>query len=285
MFVAKVISKYDLQVLYEYMTERLREKTVEPVMRKEACGNCMEIYAERSQEERVRSLLAWGTAELIVREAERYAIYDMIKNGYAYFDTMEKVNLMHRVQTALLRTDGAGKQFLSRRKQLIANALLEYLKGKRYLNVEGFLRFRADDYLMTLEDFVDQTAEEFITVREYESFLELLRLFVERQERKVAHIHVVTKANGEHILLDEAGYAIVNREAEAFIEELDIGETEYDDMLLSALIILAPGAMTLHNVSAISPQLRRTLEQIFAGRVRLCGECALCRKGKDAYLH
>lgn len=285
MFVAKVISKYDLHVLYEYMAERLREKTAEPVMRAEPYGNCLEVYAERSQEERVRSLLAWGTAEWIVREAEHYEIYDMIKNGYACFDTMEKVKLMYRVQTALRRTDGAGNLFLRRRKQLIADALLEYLKGKRYLNVEGFLRFRADAYLMTLADFVDQTAEELITVREYESFLELLRLFVGMQERKAAHIHVVTKANGEHILLDESGYEIVSREAEAFIEELDIGETEYDDMLLSALIILAPGAMTLHNVSAISPQLRRTLEQIFAGRVRLCGECALCRKGKDAYLH
>lgn len=284
MFVAKVISKYDLRVLYEYMTDRLSGSPAETVMWEEPFGNCMEIYAERSQEKRVRSLLTLGTAELIIQEAEHYAIYDMIKNGYSCFDTMEKVKLMHRVQTALRRKDDAATWFLKRRKQLIENALLEYLNGKRYLNVEGFLRFRANDYLMELEDFVDRTAEEFITVREYESFLELLRLFVEMQEQKAAHIHVITKANGEHILLDEAGYEIVSREAEDFIAELDIGEEKYDDMLLSALIILAPGAMTLHNVSAISPQLRRTLEKIFAGRVRLCEECAFCRKGRDVHL-
>lgn len=284
MFVAKVISKYDLRVLYEYMNKHLSGSAAESVMWEESCGNCMEIYASAPQEERVRSLLARGTAELVIQEAEHYAIYHMIKNGYSCFDTMEKVNLMHRVQTALEQNDDAAKRFSEQRKQLVLDALRDYLDEKRYLNVEGFLRFRADAYWMALEDFVDQAAEEFITVREYESFLELLRLFVEMQERKAAHIHVITKANGEHILLDEAGYEIVSREAEDFIEELDIGETAYDDMLLSALMILAPAAMTLHNVSAISPQLRRTLEKIFAGRVRLCGECALCRKGRDVYL-
>ncbi len=285
MFVAEVISKHDLHTLYDFMNGHLQEVPAQIVMEEDGRGSCMKVYADAQNEERVRDLLAQGTSEFIIQELENSEIYHIIKNGYHFFDTFEKVELMQDVKKALDRNDVSGELFLIRRKKLIANAIMRYLQGKQILNVDGFVRFRAKEYLMELEDFIDQTADEFITMQEYESFLDLLRYFVSIQDQAVAHIHVVTRPSGEYLLLDGDGYEIISREVDEFIEDMDIGEREYDDILLSSLIVLAPGAITLHNPSFAPPQLRTTLEQIFTGRVKLCQECALCQMGRDTNLH
>ena len=285
MFVAEVISKHDLHALYDFMNGHLQEVPAQIVMEEDGRGSCMKVYTDAQNEVHVRNLLAQGTSEFIIQELENNEIYHIIKNGYHFFDTFEKVELMQDVKKALERSDVSGELFLIRRKKLIANAIMRYLNGKQSLNVDGFVRFRAKEYLMELEDFIDQTADEFITMQEYESFLDLLRYFVSIQEQAVAHVHVVTRVNGEYLLLDGDGYEIISSEVDEFIEDMDIEENEYDDILLSSLIVLAPGAITLHNPSFAPPQMISTLEQIFAGRVKLCRECALCQMGRDTNLH
>ncbi len=285
MFVAEVVSRHDLHALYDYMNGHLQGIPAQVKIEEDGRGNCMKVYTDPQNEERVRGLLAQGTSEFIIQNLENNEIYYIIKKGYHFFNTLEKVELMQDVKKALDKGDVSGELFLIRRKKLMTNAIMRYLQGKQILNVDGFIRFRAKDYLMELEDFIDQTADEFITLQEYENFLDLLRYFVSIQDQALAQIHVIARPDGEYRLLDSDGYEVVSRDVEEFMDDMEIEQTDYDDILLSSLIVLAPGNITIHNPCFVPAQLLTTLEQIFGKRIAYCRECALCQMGRDTNLH
>jgi hypothetical protein len=62
-----------------------------------------------------------------------------------------------------------------------------------------------------------------------------------------------------------------------FINEIPDGELNFDDLLVSTLITLAPKLITIHCISSFkNKELLETIKNVFTNRVLICNGCNLC---------
>lgn len=151
---------------------------------------------------------------------------------------------------------------------VIREKLEESFLEDDFLHVPGFVTFRLNGLRQDLEALADLCCEEWLAEREYDAFLQLLRSFVEVQPSDVEEVHFVTDEEGRHHIYGQDGEDLSFHCLEDFAEESMVEEAEYDDLMVSSLLSLAPKRVYLHNAQASSnPQLVETVKSIFAGRV------------------
>lgn len=225
----------------------------------------------------VRQGIAGALADVICREWEPRLLRRLIRSHYDDFSPGEQARILGYAQ-AHLREEaaGAGRAGMPRKTKVLAR-LQEYLERHNNVIVDGFVAFRLKDYLEELEDAVDRAVDDYILEREYEEFVRLLRHFVEAQEPRVDTVHVVPRDRGAFGLLDEAGASV----REALPPELaptETGDVEYEDVLISALITMAPRRIVLHGEvgEGDGQHAVETIERVFETRVGRCAGCERC---------
>ena len=113
--------------------------------------------------------------------------------------------------------------------------------------------------------------------REYKEFIRLLRYFVDIQEPKYDTIHVIAGFEDKYILLDEKKGEITNECIQEFVNEIQDGEINYDDLLVSTLITFAPRKIVIHCTGQIkNKELLETIKNVFSGKVFICNGCETC---------
>ena len=75
---------------------------------------------------------------------------------------------------------------------------------------------------------------------EYREFIRLLKYFVDIQEPKYENIHIIATNHGTYTLLDDRREEITNECIKEYLNEISESEINYDDLLVSSLITLAP---------------------------------------------
>ena len=115
-------------------------------------------------------------------------------------------------------------------------------------------------------------------------FIRLLRYFVDIQEPKVNEVNILLEKNSMFKLLDSEGKEIENEYLEGFCVELMSNSVNYEDLLISALITLAPKQLVIHlkmkkNLKKLLKPSKMFLEikLIIAGDV-LCVSLKRCNK-------
>lgn len=168
------------------------------------------------------------------------------------------------------------------RKQAVLLSMYDYLKEDSTMRIDGFVAFRLKEYEALLRQMAERLVEQYITHKEYEDFIDLLRYFVNIQENRPPLAHVAVQTGGGYTLYDEVGEDITARCFSDFLEgELLLTEEAYDDLLISVLITLAPRKIRVHNRNAIrNHELFSTIAQVFDGRIEYCDGCALCTKAE-----
>ncbi|HLV08789.1 MAG TPA: putative sporulation protein YtxC, partial [Halanaerobiales bacterium] len=161
------------------------------------------------------------------------------------------------------------------RKEGVIEHILNYLNKYQDLNLEGFVRFRLKDYLDDLKYAVERAVDEYIIEKEYNEFIDLLKYFVELQEPRIELVHVIKQENGSFEIMDKSGNRISNEYLEGYLSEMFEEQVEYEDLLISALINVAPLRIILH-LSA--EDTISTVKKIFGNRVELCLGCEICEK-------
>lgn len=215
-----------------------------------------------------RRRLAETVAELITTDVQRDTLTRLVAEHCSYLDEDEQVQVRTRAEELLLLAGGA--------RELVGSRLRDYLTDQTHLNLEGFVFFRLREYAEELEDAVDRAIDDFLLEREYREFIRLLKVFVEVQEPRLAHVHVVLDPGGGFRLIDDQGGVIHDEHLEGFVADLMDTEINYDDLLISTLITLAPAHITVHR--AVSPRrdALETIQGVFNDRVVLCGGCSRC---------
>ncbi len=171
--------------------------------------------------------------------------------------------------------------FMLRRKNIITKKIIEYLETSNEILLDGFVTFRLKDYMKELEDVVDKAVDDYLMEKEYKEFIRLLKYFVEIQEPKLDVVHVVGGYNNKYALLDEYGKEITNECIKDFVNEVSEGEINYDDLLVSSLITLAPNKIYIHKAKHIqNKELIETIGNVFIGKVVFCEGCELCLNHK-----
>jgi len=213
--------------------------------------------------------------DLIINKWQNKLLKDIIRENYYYFDEQEKGTIYDFAQKKL---DLCNENMESNRL-LILHKLSEYLSVNNNLVIDGFIRFRLKEYVSQLYEVADRAVDDFLIEREYKEFIELLRYFVEIQEPRADLVNVVLRTDGIFQLYDEANQAINSDYLRDFMIDLVENEINYEDLLISALITIAPKKIKFHTGNGELPESTiSTIQSVFVGRVSECSGCPLCNK-------
>ncbi|MGI6553771.1 MAG: sporulation protein YtxC [Bacillota bacterium] len=226
---------------------------------------------DRNTPDRLTSIVARMVSQLINEKYSLKFFEKLIASHYYYFKALERAQIMQKALDLMTEMDNQSR--LDRLQQKVN----EYLEANGNLIIEGFVNFRLHEYLDDLEGIVDQAVELYLAEKEYNEFILLLKYFVEMQDPRVDKVHVLLGSTGYFQLYDEDENIVHNDYLQSFVVDLVDTDINYEDLLISALITIAPQKIILH-----IPELDRmhstleTLKNVFANRISFCQGCIRC---------
>lgn len=271
--------------------ELLKDEGIDAILKKVNKGgnlywNCYVLdnknCHKKSSEEVMEIFLcciANALSDIIINFFEPKLIKKIIKNDYFYFSNDEQ-NLLYEYTLDILNfNELEGKYDLLcqiRRKSYVLHKILNYLSENSTIILDGFVRFRLKEYIMQLEVAVDEAVNEYLTNREYQEFIWLLRYFVDLQNPRIDLVHVVFKDN-KFYLFDRQINPIENDE---FLESIakENSEINIDDVMISTLINIAPKRIVIHGFKGSEKiEVINALYNIFEAKIVFCNCCDICR--------
>lgn len=243
-----------------------------------------------NQELMIRYYLARVISDFIVTEWELPLLNKIVNQHHNLVAWVERDQITQRAKKILDLTDLIQEDKTvalvanSNRRNWILKEVFHYLETNNELIIDGFLRFRLKKYLNQLRQAVDLAIDEVQQEKEYQEFIHLLRYFVQMQEPQVSQAHVILRPNGIFHIFDAQGKPVENEYQDSFLLEVVDNELNYEDLLLSALITLAPQQITLHTLE-IKRYLESigTIQRVFGGRVEICRGCERCQEQGQPY--
>lgn len=233
------------------------------------------IDFEQSSKFNIMEQIANIIADIVIDHLEKKFINSIIKHKYQHFssderDIIQEMTIDH-LNESITPDRRLGK--ILRREEIIRQ-ILKYFNQNHDLNIEGFVRFRLKDYINELKIAVERSVDDFIIEKEYNEFIDLLKYFVELQEPRISLVNVIQKEDNSFKILDDQSNAINNEYLEGYLAEMFEDEVEYEDLLVSALINVAPLKIILH---FHNQETEKAVKKIFGERVEVCSGCDLCK--------
>ncbi|MBA1334323.1 MAG: hypothetical protein HPY66_2172 [Firmicutes bacterium] len=228
--------------------------------------------------------IANAISDIIIEEMEKNILKKCIDLNYYYFNDEERVRILDFACKTLgsrgSDSDENGVYKLSRKARILQR-VLDYLDFNTNIIIDGFIRFRMKEYVTELEEAVDKAVEEYLMEREYNEFIKLLRYFVEIQEPKVSTVNILKNKDGSYTLIDEEGRTISNELLDDLAGEVLENNINYDDLLVSSLITIAPTKIVFHsNQISENSEVLDTVRKVFYQKVIMCHGCEMCRLKK-----
>ncbi|MBQ1820035.1 MAG: hypothetical protein II117_00390 [Clostridia bacterium] len=145
----------------------------------------------------------------------------------------------------------------SEESTVLREKLTDYLSRHRTLVLEGFLRFRMQEFLMLWELAVEQAAARVLMHKEYGELIDTLKRFVEGRVSRVGSLSVCIHADGTITLSDDN---------DVRIEYVDCAP----DGILNLLVNMAPVRLTVYDLSGNEKnRLTEAILKVFGDRVKL----------------
>lgn len=197
----------------------------------------------------------------ILDKFEKQLIYKITENEFPYAPDSDKRQIYNiALKNASPESDNIlNTMHYNRRKALIEESTLEYLKNNNRIIISGFVNFRLDEYKNELRKLCINAAEEFSAIREYDEFLDMLRFFVSVQMPKESLVHVVKRKETLRIL-NKYKKDITDRYSSEFAFSPE--DFTHEDIALSALISISPKAIIIHDKKE-SNKLYETIASVF----------------------
>jgi putative sporulation protein YtxC len=217
--------------------------------------------------------------EAIINNWEAKLIKKILKDNYFYLSEKERDAICKNALKLLQEEKGIlpGGFYKITRKNKVMRDVLEYLSTNDIINIDGVVNFRLHSYIKDLSETVERAIEMFITEREYNEFIKLLKYFVEIQECKVDVLHLMPTIEGKYLLLDGCKNKINGEFFEEIRADIGDGDINYDDLLISTLITISPRKIYLHNLNSfLNKELVKTITNVFSDRISICPGCELC---------
>lgn len=227
--------------------------------------------------ERIKTVLKTSVSQIladwIISNEEHRLINKIVSDNYFYFNHDERATVESNALRVLAGSSG--------RYKLIITRILDYLENHHELVLDGFLNFRLKDYRLQLSEVIDTVVDDFMMELEYKEFIRLLRYFVDVQEPREEEAHVVIKENNMFTLLDSHGQVINTELMEDMLLPRSTADSfdnlNYEDMLISTLITIAPRNIMVHSANRIKDKdLLDTIKTVFDNRVVVCKGCEMC---------
>lgn len=218
------------------------------------------------------NILSGIISDCILLFFEPILIKRSINLNYFYFDDFEKKTIEKICYDTISIDEDDNLKF--RKDEIWAN-VLRYLSENKSMILDGFVNFRLDNYLTTIDDIVDYSVSKYIVEKEYTEFINLLKLYIESKECETKLVHLVY-ANGESILLDE-NRKIISLNDDIFnakyLSDISFSSNDY---ALNALLTLLPERIEIH-IIGYEDEFVDTLKLVFGTRIFICRDCNICR--------
>ncbi len=222
-------------------------------------GNATDLFLNK-----ISVLLSY----VVIDFYEPLLIKNLINLNYFYFSPEEKKDIYNLCLTNI--------DFSNSIKMLniISNAFYKYYLENNYVILDGFIRFRLNDYIKELDCVVDMCVNKFIIDREYNEFISLLKVYIQTTLPNSDVIHLIYK-NQESILLDSSKNIIkFNNELskQKYLSDISFSS---NDLALNSLLTLLPNKLYIHLLDG-EDDFINTLKLIFESKVYICTDCDLC---------
>ena len=233
--------------------------------------------ASRQDAADLRRTIAGVVGAWIVERNEPERLERMVGMRYPYLDVDERRRITLAAQGRLAAAPAPGPV----RRQRITQRVHDYLERTQTLVIEGFCTFRLQDEQSELMELVEQVADGVLAEREYQEFVALLRHVVESQPLRSEEIHCSFDAHGGLSLRDAQGEDVGRHCLEDLTREAAVRGLGVEDLLVSALITLAPRQLCLHLPGgaggAVSPDTLGILRAVFESHLAVCAGCGRCQ--------
>ena len=171
------------------------------------------------------------------------------------------------------------------RKNRIAHRILDYIHSNPLMVVEGFINFCLQDYLTEIRFAVELAVEELKNEKEYNDFVTLLRYFVDTQVPKIHEVNIMMDEKGVFNLWDGSGIKIEENYMSYYLDDMLLNEINFDDVLISILITIAPRRIILHNALDLGSEPVETIKKVFKEKIRMCTGCERCHTHPNKNTH
>ncbi|AGB41983.1 YtxC-like family protein [Halobacteroides halobius DSM 5150] len=260
----------------------LREDGIEIEINRIVENNIVFFECKYKEEEQFsidifREYIANALSDIIINYFESDLLDKILKNNYNYFSTEEKEIILEMAYDRLnFLVSQDNEEIISKiqRKNKVLLEIIDYLKSEDEFILEGFIRFRLKDYLAELKLAIEGAVEDYMVERENQEFIYLLKSFIDNQTTKNELVNVIKTKNGNFQLLDSNGIVLENIFLDEYILQMVDDKLHDEDLLISALISIAPKEIIIHFDKPIS--IIKTLKKIFTDRISICLGCNYC---------
>lgn len=223
--------------------------------------------------------IASGISDIVLELYQEKIIEKILNERYFYLNNEEKNKIKKSTLEYLDNNDyitTEGIMYKISKKAKVLKSILEYLDFSNEINIEGFVNFRLKFFIDMIEEAIDKTIEDFIIEKEYKEFIKILQYFVDIQEPKIDLINVVLRKE-QYNLYDKNSKVIKNDFMEEIADEMLEHDMNYDDLLISSLITIAPSKIVIHaDDDNKENQVIEVIENIFENKTTVCEGCELC---------
>lgn len=212
--------------------------------------------------------------KVILNFYETYKLKELINIHYFYFSDSEKKNILENCKEIL-------KNEISKREdcnQLIYVELLKYVIDNKSIYLDGFVNFRLYKYMSVLDELVDSAVNNYIIEREYNEFIDLLKVYINSKESKFDVLHLIYM-NNESILIDDDKNIISVDENILNATYLSDISFSSNDFTLNTLLSLLPKQIIIHIIDC-EDEFINTIKLIFGNKVSICKDCSICNTYK-----
>lgn len=218
-------------------------------------------------------------AGYVLDQLESGILRDLIVREFHYHDPND-VALIEGYCKQFLFYEGesliSSDEIKNRRSAKIGTGVADYLREHTLLVLDGFLRFRLQEYVDEMREVVEYAVDEFVMDKQYQEFISLLKYFVYIQEAKIPAAHLVHKGGHEFLILNDQWEPIDTSALDgSFTLEVLDKDINLEDMIVSTLITVSPQTIYIHTREPDLPVIN-TITQIFEDRSTVCSYCRRC---------
>jgi putative sporulation protein YtxC len=205
--------------------------------------------------------------DIIIENLQIRHLVKLLKQDYCFLSEKEQCDILVRVLKKLWYGADGNRNDLNAIKKDVQKRLYDILNdGIEEIVLEGFMRFRMRNYLEVWEKELQLSVEDYIRQKEYDEFIEILRLFVKIRVPREQQVHIIAD-------LTINDYLITNGNLMKLKIKFVGVETNKEDALLSALVNIAPTKIVIHNKDRFwDAKILETIKDVFENRVEFSEE-------------
>ena len=213
--------------------------------------------------------------DTILKFYKEKMIKKIINFDYFYFEEYEKKII---IQNCCEIIESSEYEQISKEKEYIHEAVLQYVIENKSMILEGFVNFRIKEYIKYLDSIVDIAVNKYIIEKEYNEFISLLRMYINSKKSNIKNLHLIYGKSELTILDENKNIVPLCKEIynAKFLSDIIFSENDY---ALNTLLTLLPQRIEIHLLDS-EDEFIKTVQLIFEDRVSLCRDCNICRTYK-----